>query len=194
MRITTSAIVAGLAVSAMSSAALAVDYDEAVSGDLSNDRFAPTFIGFDEGLNTVTMDIIDSNASTGDLDYFTFDIGAGQFIDSISIIDASNPLGGQDSVAFVGLAFDSIFDFDSIDFSGDGLEGFVLTSPDLFGVNSLGELSGTNASTLGPGSYSFWVQQTNTDLTRVTLGVNVVPAPGSLAILGVAAAGLRRRR
>lgn len=177
----------------LASAANATIYDEAIDGDLSNDRFAPTSIALSMGLNTVTMDVIDSDTPNGDLDYFTFTLGAGESIDSITLIESSNPLGGFDSAAFVGLAFDSFFDFDPDTFAGDGLEGFVITTPDLVGNDILLDLS-DGLSSLGAGDYTFWVQQTGADLTRVSLGINVVPAPASIAMLGLLGAAAPRRR
>lgn len=169
-------------------------YNENIDGDLSDDRFAPTLISFDVGLNTVINQTVDADIG-GDIDYFTVTIGAGQWIDSIVVLDATNPFGGLDTVAFVGLAFDDFFDFDINDFSGDGLEGFVLTDPSVIGAESIGELSG-GLSTLGAGDYTFWVQQGNVEITEVTLGINVVPAPGAMGLLGVMGiiAGRRRER
>jgi len=159
-------------------------YNESVDGDLSDDRFAPTFINFETGLNTVINQSVDADIG-GDIDYFTVTIGAGQWIDSIVVIDATNPFGGLDTVAFIGLAFDNFFDFNIDDFSGDGVEGFVLTDPSVIGAESIGELSG-GLSTLGAGDYTFWVQQGNVEITEVTLGINVAPAPGAMGLLGIA--------
>lgn len=169
-------------------------YNESVDGDLSNDRFNPTLIDFDTGMNMVTMEVVDSDQPNGDLDYFTFTLDAGESVDSIVVIDSSNPAGGFDAAAFVGLAFDSFFDFDPATFMGDGVEGFVITSPDQVGIEQISILS-DGLSSLGPGDYTFWVQQTGVDLTSVTLGVNVVPTPGALALLGMGGlmAGRRRR-
>jgi len=159
-------------------------YNESVDGDLSDDRFAPTFINFETGLNTVINQSVDADIG-GDIDYFTITIGAGQWIDSIVVIDAFNPFGGLDTVAFIGLAFDNFFDFNIDDFSGDGVEGFVLTDPSVIGAESIGELSG-GLSMLGAGDYTFWVQQGNVEITEVTLGINVAPAPGAMGLLGIA--------
>lgn len=176
------------------SAASASIFDETFDGDLSNDRFAPTSLELDLGLNTVSMDVINSNNTAGDLDYFTFNIAAGQSIDSIVLIESSNPAGGFDSAAFVGLAFDSVFNFDPINFTGDGLVGFVVTDASVVGNDIITDLS-DGLDSLGPGDYSFWVQQTGDDLTRVSLGINVVPTPASGTVLGLLAlTAIRRRR
>lgn len=169
-------------------------FDESVLGDFSDDRFAPTFLDFGLGSNTVISTASQSNDPVnGDRDYYTFTLEAGESIESINLLSATNPLGGFDSVAFVGLAFDSIFNFDPDINSGPGLVGFALTTPDLVGTDLLGALSGGLAS-LGPGDYSVWYQQTGDALTRVELEFNVVPAPSGAAILGLGGLAASRRR
>jgi len=187
-------LAASAAMTLAATSASATIYDEAIDGDLSNDRFAPTALSLDLGLNTVTMDVIDSDTPNGDLDYFTFTLGAGEAISSITILESSNPAGGFDSAAFVGLAFDSFFDFDPDTFAGDGVEGFVITAPDTVGTDVLTDLSG-GLTALAAGDYTFWVQQTGIDLTRVSLGINVVPSPAAGTLLGLfGLAAIRRRR
>ncbi|CAE7756098.1 unnamed protein product [Symbiodinium sp. CCMP2592] len=168
----------------VASTAAASVYNESIDGDLSGDRFNPTMISVDNGLNTVTMQVVDSALPGGDRDYFTFSIGAGQSIDSIVVTDAFNPAGGFDSTAFVGLAFDNIFDFDPDTFVGPGLEGFVLTDMSVVGTESIGALTG-GLTSLGAGDYSFWVQQTGEDITELSLAINVVPSPSAMGVLAL---------
>jgi hypothetical protein len=169
-------------------------FDEAVLGDFSDDRFAPTFLDFGFGSNTVISSASLSNdPDFGDRDYFTFTLNAGESVSSINLLSATNPNGGFDSVAFVGLAFDSIFDFDPNINSGPGLVGFALTAPDLVGTDLLGALSG-GLDTLGPGDYSIWFQQTGDDLTQVELEFIVVPAPTTAALLGLGGRFATHRR
>lgn len=186
-------VIAASAMLVASTAAASV-YNESIDGDLSGDRFNPTMISVDNGLNTVTMQVVDSALPGGDRDYFTFSIGAGQSIDSIVVTDAFNPAGGFDSTAFVGLAFDSIFDFDPDAFTGPGLEGFVLTDMSVVGTESIGALTG-GLTSLGAGDYSFWVQQTGEDITELSLAINVVPSPSAMGVLALGGlAAVRRRR
>ncbi|MEX0876073.1 MAG: hypothetical protein WD114_01320 [Phycisphaerales bacterium] len=182
-----------VAFAAIASTATAADFDEQVLGDFSDDNLNPTFLGFEAGMNTVTMDVVLSDQPDGDRDYFTFTLGAGQYIDSITVLESSNPAGGFDAAAFVGLAYDSIFDFDPDTFMGDGLVGYVITTEDLVGTDILTDLT-TGPTTLEAGDYSFWVQQTGEDLTRVSLGFNVVPAPTTTALLSMLALTATRRR
>ncbi len=186
-------VFAGAALLVASTAAASV-YNESIDGDLSGDRFNPTMISVDNGLNTVTMQVVDSALPGGDRDYFTFSIGAGQSIDSIVVTDSTNPAGGFDSVGFVGLAFDNVFDFDPDAFTGPGLQGFVLTDMAVVGAESIGALSG-GLTSLGAGDYSFWVQQTGEDLTEISLAINVVPSPSAMGLLAMGGlVAVRRRR
>ncbi|MHA7813836.1 MAG: hypothetical protein ACX94C_10635 [Phycisphaerales bacterium] len=178
----------------VASTASADIFDENVLGDFSGDRFAPTFLDFQLGENTVISQTVSSDIpGVGDRDYVTFSIGAGQSIDSITLVNASNPAGGFDPVGFVGMAFDSIFDFNPDTFDGPGLVGFTLTTPDTIGTDILSALS-DGQSTLGPGDYSLWIQQTGADLTQIELSFNVVPAPASTALFAAAALSTSRRR
>lgn len=184
--------IAGTALLAGSLASAAI-YDEAVDGDLSGDRFAPTLIGLDLGMNTVTMDVVLSDQPGGDRDYFTFTLGAGQSIDSMIVLESTNLVGGFDSAAFVGFGPGSFFDFDPDTIMGDGLDGFLITAPPVVGIEGIGDLTG-GLSSIGPGSYSFWVQQTGPDATRVSLGLNVVPSPSAMGVLALGGLVATRRR
>tara|TARA_R110000868_G_scaffold241497_2_gene496341 strand:+ start:91051 stop:91638 length:588 start_codon:yes stop_codon:yes gene_type:complete len=177
-----------------SSVAMGAVYDESIDGDLSGDRFNPTFIDFDLGVNTVINETVNAEIESGDIDYLTFSVGAGQWVDSIIIADTFNPNGGLDMGVFVGLAFDNFFDFDIDGFIGDGLEGFIITDFTNVGFESIETLSG-GLTTLGQGDYTLWIQQGNVDITRVTTHINIVPAPSAMALLGLGGlASIRRRR
>jgi len=172
-----------------------VFFDEDVDGDLSNDRFNPTVFNLGAGASSFIMDVIDSDQPQGDLDYFTVVIGDGLSIDSIVLAESFNPGGGFDNVAFIALQIGPIVTVDPASPNPAPLAGFVIGSPNLIGTNILPTLAGDFGPTLGSGEYAFWVQQTGESLTRLRLDFNVVPAPGAMAVLGLAGlAGVRRRR
>lgn len=183
------------AVIASTALAGGITYDEAIDGDLSDDRFNPTFLSFTEGVNRVTMDVIISDQPGGDRDYFTFTIDPGFILESVILVDASNPAGGFDSTAFVGFTGGDIFGFDPDTFQGD-LYGFELTSSEFVGTDILPSLTSEDGSAPSPaGDYTVWVQQTGADLTSITLDFIVTPAPSSVAIaLPVLLVSHRRRR
>ena len=169
-------------------------FDESALGEFSNDRFAPTFLDFDQGTNTVLNTVFNSNnPNRGDRDYYTFTLEEGEFIDSITILSSTNLNDGRDSTTFFGFAFGNIFDFDPDAQQGPGLAGFVLTNS--FGVerNVLSDLT-AGLDLIGPGDYSIWSQQTGPDPTRVVAEFNVIPTPGAGMILLTPVLYAARRR
>lgn len=171
-----------------------ITYDENIDGDLSDDRFAPTFLAFTEGVNRVSMDVVISDQPGGDRDYFTFTVDPGLVIESVILVEASLPQGGFDSTAFVGFTSGNFFDFDPDTFQGS-LNGFELTSSEFIGTDILPALNSQSGTVPSPpGDYTFWVQQTGTDLTRVTLDIVITPAPTSVATLALGGLLMSRRR
>jgi hypothetical protein len=177
-----------------SSLASADVFDESLLGDFSNDRFAPTFLDFQQGTNTVLNTVFNSNnQSSGDRDYYTFTLVEGEAIDAVTVISSTNLNDGRDSTTFFGFAFGNVFDFDPDAQQGPGLAGFVLTNSFGIGRNVLPDISG-GLDLLGPGDYTIWSQQTGPDPTRVQVEFNVVPTPGTGALLAAASLIATRRR
>jgi len=175
-------------------------WDEGGSGDLSNSGAAPTALGaLAPGSNVV----IGTVGGADPEDWFTFDIGVGLSLKSISLVAYTPPAG----------TFYTPFDFCSgADDSGCSAlpppQGFVpsrnkwrfvpVQNPtaaevgvgqDVFTVASIGPL--------GPGSYTLGLEDTTPGNTyRLDLFVNV-PEPGTYALVGLGLMGLaffRRRR
>lgn len=197
MRIQNAAGLAAVAlVGSIASAGGLVIWDDAVDGDLSDDRFNPNVFVLSNGVSSVISETVFSNFPDegGDRDYFTVIIGAGQSLTSIMLSEASNPNGGFDAAGFVGLQFGPIVTVDPAAPNPAPLAGWLITSDNLVGTDLLSDLSG-GLSSLGEGEYAFWVQQTGEDLTRIRLDFTVVPAPGAMALLGLGGlVGVRRRR
>lgn len=193
----TLAIAAVVLVGSAASAGGLVIWDDAVDGDLSDDRFNPNVFNLQNGVSSVISETVFSNfppSEGGDRDYFTLVVGAGQSITSITLAESFNPAGGFDAVGFIGLQFGPIVTVNPDAPDPSPLAGFVIGNADLVGTDILGALSG-GLSSLGEGEYAFWMQQTGEDLTRVRLDFNVVPTPGALAVLGLGGlAAVRRRR
>jgi len=190
------ATIAAAVIAATAGVAHAVDYDEAVGGDLSGDRLNPDAFTLDLGANTFRMDTVNANDFVnGDIDYFSVTIPTGLQLDSIILNESSAPMGG-DNRAFIGLAFGDIMPVDPMFPDPSQLTGFVITDTSQVGSDILFELNGfTPGPIVGEQTLTFWVQQTGQDLTTLDLTFNVaIPAPGAAALFGLAGLAATRRR
>ena len=167
--------------------AKAIIFDEAVSGDLSNNKAAPTALTLTPGLNSVIGTV------------------------------AGFPPEGTDPQGFTGFQFGSSFSGDpfmAISYAGYAHFGTAANNPDgnpvsssTVGVNLLPLMAdpnfapGTTGFTppLGAGTYTFLIQQGNPVTTGYQFDMNVraVPESGSsLCLLGMGSLAtlvLRRR-
>ncbi len=187
----------------------ALTFEEGLAGiaDFSTDPLTPTALSFDVGMNTV----IGSVTNAGDTrDYFTFTVGVGQLLTDIRVVNYQTFTGGSstpDTVANTGFAH--IDDGTTSVIPGGGtITAFLggshinaTVSPS--SINLLERLStapqgGTGfTAPLGPGDYTFNIQQTGPQLSEYELAFTLVPEPGTYAaVAGVLALGLdivRRR-
>jgi len=169
-----------------------VIHNEAVDGDLSDSGPAPTSFGvFATGTNTIQGSLGASSGGSGatngnDADFFTFTLGAGQSVNSISTT-RTGPGGGS----FIG--YTNANSISSITTGG-------LTSGTLFSNGALsGNSSGLTAipTTLGAGDHTFILQETGAavDYSISFNVVQAIPEPSSAALLGgLAMVGFIRRR
>ncbi len=185
------AVLCVLGAGSTAGAGVALLWDDAVDGDLSNDRLNPTAFVLGFGTSAIVSETMLSATAGGDRDYFSVTVGAGQVLTSIVLAESSSD--GFDTAGFVGMQFGPQVTVDPDMPDASLLSGFAITSPDLVGTDILNMLSGQTS--LGEGTYSFWVQQTGEFLTRIRLDFTVVPAPsGALALgMGLCLAGRRRR-
>jgi len=202
------AAAAGAAALAMASspASAVVAYDEGVSGDLSNNRLAPTPITFGIGENIVAG--MDGHDVTGavDRDYFTFTLGANEVLSGIVVLPGTETLG----LSFIGLESGNQITLDPTTTTAAGLLGWTHYSsgnnnhPSDIGVNLLSRMSvpangSSGFGALGPGTYSVWLQETSPGGAvpyRLNFAVSQVPEPSTWAmmLLGFGFAGIALRR
>jgi hypothetical protein len=173
-------------------------YNEFVDGDLSNDLLNPTDLGpAGLGVNSVRLSVFESTTPGGDFDVFTFEIQGGQEMAGLLLLDYL----GSDEIAYLAIAAGPVFPVNPNDNPSDFLGGALIGPPvagigsDYFPLLQLPFAGGTGFSgNLGAGSYSIFVQQTG-EYTELELGIVVIPAPGSIAALGLLGlVGVRRRR
>jgi hypothetical protein len=188
-------------------------YDEAVSGDLSNDKGAPTALTLTTGSNSVIGTV--NGFGNGDpQDWVSFTIPTGFVMTSY----VNSTYDSTDDQGFTGFQAGSSFSGDEFvagSYAGYAHFGNEATNPDgtppksTVGVNLLPLMAnpsfapGTTGFTppLHAGTYTFLIQQGNPVTTNYQFDMNVrsvsVPEPGSslclLGMGGLATLALRRR-
>lgn len=167
-------------------------YDEAISGDLTGNRLAPLNLG----TLTPGSNLLIGQAGNADRDYFTITIATGQTLTNLNLVTYS----GGDRVGFIGVQTGTIITEDPNSANVANLLGWTHFGPggapagsdilDDIG-NGPGAIGFSGA--LGPGTYSFWVQQLGT-LTGYTFDFVVVPAPSAACAMGLGLLAASRRR
>jgi hypothetical protein len=199
MTIRPATIAAGASLLAAGAAAQPFDYNEFVDGDLSGDIAAPTDLGpTGLGTNRVRLTVENSAQPGGDFDVFTFRIQDGQELAALILEDYIS----ADGIAFI--AFDDAPTFPVDPNTGDpfAFAGGALFGTDIGGVGGdilpdlLAPTAGGSgfAGPVGPGVYTFFVQQTG-EIAEAQLGFVIIPSPASASLLFVAGlAAVRRAR
>jgi hypothetical protein len=182
-------------VCAAGSAAAVPLYSESVSGDLSGNRAAPTNLG------TLTLGTNVLNGTTGnsDRDYFRVTVAAGQTLSAITLLTYQS----ADGRSFLGVQSGSVITEDPNSANVANMLGYThfgFATAASQGTNILDDIgAGFGAigfvGTLGPGTYTFWLQQLGA-ATTYSLDFVTVPSPGALGVMmaGMAGLGCRRRR
>jgi len=179
----------------------ALAYDEAVSGDLSNNASAPTPLAFSLGNNTVAGSA--TTSAPGDTrDFITFTIASGQQLVALRLMSYLDlPSGNPGNTGFhainagatsfvPGPATEANF------LGGDHVFPVPAGGTDLLPELSDGDTAGTGFSVpLGPGTYSYVIQQTGPqtsgyDLQFVIGAASATAVPASSPSTTVVLAGL----
>ena len=173
-------------------------WDESIDGDLSGDYTAPTQM-YTKGVNNHVIFTTIGGDSETDREYFTFEVAAGYQLDAIILSDfVTDP---EANLGFIGIATGNVFPTPPDAPDVTSLLGYYLPGVDDIGDDIL-QLMGNGGGSqgfsgpLGAGTYSFWAQETgpSNDDWDLNFVVSEVPAPGALAVLGLAGIAARRRR
>ena len=192
--------------------AIATIYDEAVSGDLSNNQAAPTALTLTPGLNSVSGTVagFPQFGGTDPQDWVSFTIPTGFVMTSY----VNSKYVSTDDQGFTGFQFGPSFSGDPFvagSYAGYAHFGTDATNPlppsSTVGVNLLPLMANPSFSVgatgftrpLAAGTYTFLIQQGDPETTSYQFDMNVrsVPEPGSslclLGVGGLAILALRRR-
>jgi hypothetical protein len=183
-------------------------WNSTVNGPLSTSGLAPTALG------PLTLGDNDVFATTGSsatgvvaLNYFTVTVPVGFALDSLTVLPGTQ-VGGLTS--FIGLEAGPQVTVSPDATTAAGLLGWWHYGPADINTNILPEMAisaeGSSGFTtpLGPGQYSFWIQELSTGTFPFGFGLGLVsassvPEPGTLttSLIGLAILSpvlLRRRR
>jgi PEP-CTERM motif len=192
--------------------AKAIIFDEAVSGDLSNNQLAPTALTLTPGSNSVIGSVNGFPPGTDAQDWVSFTIPTGFVMTSY----VNSGYVSADDQGFTGFQSGSSFSGDPFtagSYAGYAHFGFAATNPDgtppstTVGVDLLPLMANPSfapgatgfSPPLHAGTYTFLIQQGNPTTTSYQFDMNVrsVPEPGSslclLGIGGLVILALRRR-
>jgi len=157
------------------SAAQAFNYDEAVNGDLSNDRLAPTALVLASGSN-----LLKATSVSGDREYFHLTVPAGTQLGALNVISSTSA-----SLSFIAVQSGTTFSYAHFG-PGNGTVGTDI-------LDDMGTASGAMdfVPPLASGEYTFWSQETSGTPTTYQLEFVVTTArPASLPRSWVLALGL----
>ena len=170
-------------------------WDEAIDGDLSGDYLAPTQL-FTKGVNN---HVIFETSTGDDREFFTFTIAEGFQLSALIFDDfETDP---ESNLGFISVNEGSVLPFDPDAPNVTQLLGYYLPGADDVG-NDILQLMGQGGGSQGfsgplaAGTYTFWAQETapSVDMWDLNFVVTEVPAPGALALLGLAGFAGKRRR
>lgn len=183
-----------------SSAPAQIAYSEAISGDFSNAGLAPTFVSLTGGSNLI-FGTTGRVGATIDRDYFTVTVPNGFAFASLVELPGTT-IGG--TLSFLGLQAGNQVTLPTNAATASGLLGWTHYDSSLIGTDLLPLMAIPNTGSsgfgipLGPGNYSFWVQDFNAGTFSYGFDVRLVavPEPSTYTLAGAALLGavaLRRR-
>lgn len=178
-----------------------IEHDESVDGDLSNDPANPTVVPFIPGrINHIVRGTVQASGDTRD--YLTFTIARGQKMSRLNQLDYTDVLsgGGGDRGFHAIISGTSSFVPSGAtigNFLGSAHLDPLPPNTNMLPILASAPTGGTGfGPTLGPGTYTYLIQQTGTELTSYSVEFWIFPEPTSATLIGIAASllvAIRRR-
>lgn len=168
-------------------------WNESTDGDLSNDRLAPSQLGFASGSNVVQGTVGDDGTGI-DRDYFSITVPTGTALTGLTFTPYTSVSGGS---SFIALEAGPQMTVTPTGVGIADLLGFAHYGTDAIGFDQLPVLAPGLGGVLPSGIYTLWVQETGGPATfGIDFTVTPVPLPGAAVLLvsGLfGLAGVRRR-
>lgn len=158
----------------------ATAWNESISGDLSNDRLAPTVVSVGLGSNLV-LGTTGNNGSGVDRDYFSFIVPDGSVLKAIQLLGNTSVSGGA---SFFALESGPQILTTPTGAGVENLLGFAHYTNDEIGSDILPLIEIGFSGALPSGQYSAWVQDTGGPATYgFDFQIAAVPESPSVAML-----------
>jgi hypothetical protein len=170
----------------VSTASAATAWDESVDGDLSTDPSTPTPVSLGLGSNLISGSITGPDDIR---DYLTFTIPAGLVLAELKQLEYVTLPGGEPGNrgfhAIIAGNTSFVPDATNIgNFLGGNHVDPLPVGTDMLPPPAAATLGGTGFTTpLGPGTYTYHIQQTTAVLTGYALDFELVPEPTTAAIM-----------
>ena len=175
-------------------------YTESINGDLSNDGLSPTPVTVGAGNNIISGTTGGATAPNV-RDYFTISVTSG--LRFVSLLELSGTQAGN--LGFLGMQSGPQVTLPTNTVTAAGLLGWVHYAPTSSDIDVLPTMAiPANGSSgfglpLGPGNYSFWLQDSSPGTFNYSFNIVLAPVPevstAALTIVGILAlVPLLRRR
>jgi len=184
----------------LSDASAVTVYNESGSGDFSDSGFTPTPVTVSLGSNDIFGTTGRAASGVPDVDYFRINVPSGLGLSAIIVLPGT--MGGGTGISFLGIQAGTQVTVPTSAVTAAGLLGFYLYGAAdinkniLPAIGTAGNSSSGFVPPLGPGSYSFWIQEgaTGTFPYGFSLVLAQVPEPSVFAMILVGLAMLLTMR